>query len=181
MKPEKGSESTPYLPDTNSPPDSPFITDIRAACSSVMPTKYVRRMEEALRLYALHDEQRLAYSTAYSTALWTVGIQSGWMSVAVWLAVRGYRFADPVQSLASGVTSNRALQRFFTPLPLFGLVMGGLTFAQLPADVRFLLSARDNCKKEEELKHAAMESWSEALAEGAAEVERAGMHQPSPP
>ncbi|KEG13603.1 hypothetical protein DQ04_00901050 [Trypanosoma grayi] len=158
--------------DVHAPPDSPFISDPALAEGLAIPTAYVRRMEEAQRLYAVHDAQQGMLSYAYKRATWAVGMQCGWLGVGGWLAVRGYRYADPVQSLASGFTSNRVLCRACTPLAMLGITMFTVTAVQLPSDVQRLLAAREAWSAEELQKASALAMRMEAYCEGQAAMDQ---------
>ncbi|RNF10886.1 hypothetical protein TraAM80_01270 [Trypanosoma rangeli] len=158
--------------DVNTPPDSPFITDPALAEGFSIPIEYVRRMEEAQRLYAVHDAEQQAVAYAYRRASWTVGIQCGWLGVGVWLTVRGYRYADPVQSFVSRFTSNRVLCRAFTPVAMLGLTITMLTSLQLPFDVRAALVARKALEVEEMRKVEALKERAAVFREGRAIVGR---------
>ncbi|EKG02182.1 hypothetical protein TCSYLVIO_006799 [Trypanosoma cruzi] len=158
--------------DVNSPPDSPFITDPAMAERLPIPAEYVRRMEEAQRLFALHDSEQQALAYAYRRATWMVGLQCGWLGIGGWLTVRGYRYADPVQSFVSGFTSNRIIRRLFTPLAMLGLTITTLTGVQLPFDVRAMLVAGNAWRLEEAQKTDALKERSMALHEGKAIFDR---------
>ncbi|ORC84329.1 uncharacterized protein TM35_000461480 [Trypanosoma theileri] len=158
--------------DVHSPPDSPFIANPAMAQRLAIAPAYVRRMEEAQRRFAVHEEQQLVYNTARTDAAWTVALQCGWLGVGGWLTLRGYRYADPVQSLVSGMTSNRVLSRLFTPVPLLGMTIAGVTAVQLRSDVQLLLAARRAWQQEENHKEEALAARAAVLSEGLAEAQR---------
>ncbi|RNF26081.1 uncharacterized protein Tco025E_01710 [Trypanosoma conorhini] len=168
----KTSEAGEAKWEVNAPPDSPFITDPALAEGLAIPMEYVRRMEEAQRLYAVHDAEQQAVAYAYRRAAWTVGVQCGWLGIGVWLTVRGYRYADPVQSFVSGFTSNRVLCRAFTPVAMLGLTITTLTALQMPFDVRVTLAARNALGLEDMRKVEALKERATAFREGKAIVDR---------
>ncbi|KAH9586354.1 hypothetical protein LSM04_007761 [Trypanosoma melophagium] len=160
--------------DVHSPPDSPFIANPAMAQRLAIAPVYVRRMEEAQRRFAVHEERQLVYNTARTHAAWTVAVQCGWLGVGSWLTLRGYRYADPVQSLVSGMTTNRVISRLFTPLPLLGMTIAGVTAMQIPSDVQLLLAARRAWMQEEICKEEALATRAAVLSEGMSEAERLG-------
>nr|CCC95878.1 unnamed protein product [Trypanosoma congolense IL3000] len=152
--------------DPRDPPDTPFIADTTALQGTVISTQFVRRMEEARRLYSLHGEGRQAFCTASQIASWTVATQCCWLGVGAWLVVRGYRYGNPIQSIASVVTSNQTLCRLFTPVALLGWTLTGITMLQIPRDVKLLRTARHGKALEEEKMKDALDQCAAALAEG---------------
>ncbi|EAN80295.1 uncharacterized protein TEOVI_000717100 [Trypanosoma equiperdum] len=168
MNPSKVVQGTPNSVewDPRNPPDTPFFTETTAVERSRIPTEYIRRMEEATRLYAMHREGRHALHTACQIASWTVATQCCWLCVGVWLTVRGYRHANPAHSFVSGMTSNKVFCRVFTPIPVLGLTMMGVTAAQLPRDVKVLITAREGRMEEENCMKSAFDQCMAALAEG---------------
>lgn len=146
--------------------ETPYITDPGEVAALDIPREYVRRMEDAQRIYGEHHLQYRAFSQAKSHGVMTMGFQGIWLGVGTWVMGRGYRYSDPMNSVISRLTDNVKVRRLTTPISCLGLLIFSVTCTQLPYDVKMVMEASRGLETEGKFMHAAMRVRDEAYREG---------------
>lgn len=172
------SERSPT--DANNPPDSPIMLGGAQPPSTGgtanIPLEAQRELEASLRISEKLSLQRDAYRNAEQDATVVVGLQVMWLTCGMFVARRGYRFADPIRSWAKPYTDNAVLCKLANPFTVLGSLMAGVTAYQLPRDVRFWLEARTAVQKESARLQAVVEGRKEKLAALGIHAPRSGGH-----
>lgn len=146
--------------------ERPLFADTAQASALDIAPEYVRRVEEAQRIYGEHHVQYRVYNQAWSHAAMTVAVQCGWVGVGAWVVSRGMRYSDPINSIMTRWTQNPKLRRLTTPVSSLGLVICTVTAAQLPFDIKLLRDANRALEKESTIMQEALEVRGQAICEG---------------
>lgn len=146
--------------------ESPFIADPNQAVALNMPVQYVRRVEEAQRVFAEHRVLQLQHEAEWKHGAWTVGFQCCWIGVGSWVVSRGLRYSDPVDSVVARWVKSKTVCRLTTPVSCVGWVMVLVTFSQLPTDFRMWRKAGVAWTAEDKYVKAALMDRAQALREG---------------
>lgn len=148
------------------PIETPFITDPAEVAALDIPVEYVRRMEEAQRVYGNHHMQHQMFGNAYNHAAMTVGFQCCWLGVGAWVVSRGLRYSDPINSVVARWIAQPTVRRLTTPISCLGLVIFSVTCTQLPYDLRLLREAEAGMAAQKALMAAAMDERAVAYRDG---------------
>lgn len=149
--------------DANHPPDTPIMLGGPAPVSSTPAGPLIsvdkqRELEASLRTAEKHSLQLGAFRSAEHDATVALGLQAMWLTCGVFVARRGYKFADPIRSFVKPYTDNLILCKLMNPFTLVGSLMASVTAYQVPTDVTFWLEARKasaaEAKRLEELTQA---------------------------
>jgi hypothetical protein len=152
--------------DANHPPDTPIMLGNAPGTASdarTLPVEVQRELEASLHAAEKLSLQCDAYRTAEHDATVALGMQAMWLSCGLLLARRGYKFADPIRSLAKPYTDNMMICKLANPLTIIGSIMGGVTAYQIPHDLRFWKEARQAVVMESVQLHAASEARKQKL------------------
>lgn len=158
--------------DIHSVVESPYVTDPAEVAALDVPREYVRRMEDAQRIYGEHHLQYRAFQQAKSHGRMTVGLQCFWLTVGAWVVNRGYHYSDPLNSLVARWVTSTSWRRLTTPISSLGILIFVVTCTQLPFDVSMMYEASQGLEKERKIMAAAMRLRDEAYQEGRAESEK---------
>jgi hypothetical protein len=148
------------------PVETPFITDPTEVAALDIPVAYVRRMEEAQRVYGNHHMQHQMLGNAWYHAAMTVGFQFCWLGVGAWIVSRGLRYSDPINSVVARWVQHPTVRRLTTPISCLGLVIFTATCTQLPYDVKLLREADAGMATQKALMEAAMGERIAAFRDG---------------
>ncbi|KPI89721.1 hypothetical protein ABL78_1214 [Leptomonas seymouri] len=149
-----------------SPVETPFITDPAEVAALDIPVEYVRRMEEAQRVYGNHHMQHQMFSSARTHAMMTVGFQCCWLGVSAWVVSRGLRYSDPVNSVVARWVQGSLVRRLTTPISCLGLVIFSVTCTQLPYDLKLLREAEAGMTAQKALMATSMNERQMAYRDG---------------
>lgn len=158
--------ATPVNIARKAPVETPFITDPAEAAALDIPVEYVRRMEEAQRVYGNHHMQHGMYGNAWNHAATTVGFQFCWLGVSAWVLSRGLRYSDPINSVVARWVQSARVRRLTTPISCLGLVIFTVTCTQLPYDFKLLREAAAGMAAEQALMAGAMNERQAAYRDG---------------
>jgi hypothetical protein len=129
--------------DANHPPDTPIILgELPTESASLVTVEVQRELEASLRESEKIAMQVGAYRSAEHDATVAVGLQAMWFTCGLFVARRGYRYADPIRSLVKPYTDNVVICKAANPFSVIGGLMASVTAFQIPSDVGFWLSAR---------------------------------------
>ncbi|KPA77708.1 putative mitochondrial hypothetical protein [Leptomonas pyrrhocoris] len=146
--------------------ETPFITDPAEVAALDIPVEYVRRMEEAQRIYGNHHMQHQMFGNARNHAAMTVGFQCCWLGIAAWVVSRGLRYSDPINSVVARWVQNSTVRRLTTPISCLGLVIFSVTCTQLPYDVKVLREAEAGMAAQKALMAATIDERQLAYRDG---------------
>lgn len=148
------------------PVETPFITDPAEVAALDIPVEYVRRMEEAQRVYGSHHMQHQMYGDAWTHAATTVGFQFCWLGVGAWVVSRGLRYSDPINSVVARWSQSARVRRLTTPISCLGLTIFFATCTQLPYDFKVLREAEAGMAAQKALMAVAMDERQVAYRDG---------------
>ncbi|KAG5510613.1 hypothetical protein JKF63_06911 [Porcisia hertigi] len=151
---------------SESPSETPFVTDPAEVAALDIPIQYVRRIEDAQRVYGNHYMEHRMYTNAWNHAAMTVGFQCCWLAVSAWIVSRGLNYSDPMNSVLARWVQHSRVRRLTTPISCLGLFIFSATCTQLPCDVRMLREASAGIEKQTALMGMAMDQRNLAYREG---------------
>ncbi|KAG5486121.1 hypothetical protein LSCM4_06829 [Leishmania orientalis] len=152
--------------------ETPFVADPAEAAAFDIPVEYVRRIEDAQRVYGNHYMEHRMYTNAWNHAALTVGFQCGWLGVGAWIVNRGLSYSDPMNSVVARWVQNSRVRRLTTPISCLGLFIFTATCTQLPGDLRMLREASAGIDTQAALMKTAMDERHKAYREGKSARER---------
>ncbi|KAG5485567.1 hypothetical protein LSCM1_07656 [Leishmania martiniquensis] len=169
MPPEKGEVVPTFY---HSPSETPFVADPAEAAAFDIPVEYVRRIEDAQRVYGSHYGEYRMYTNARNHAAMTVGFQCCWLGVGAWIVRRGLCYSDPMNSVVARWVQHSGLRRLTTPISCLGLFIFTATCTQLPEDFRLLREASAGIETQAALMKTAMDERHKAYREGKSAKQR---------
>ncbi|CAJ1015081.1 hypothetical protein, conserved [Leishmania lindenbergi] len=138
--------------------ETPFMTDPAEVAALDIPVEYVRRIEDAQRVYGNHYMEHRMYTNAWNHAVMTVGFQCCWLGVGAWIVSRSLRYSDPMNSLVARWAQHSWVRRLTTPISCLGVFIFTATCTQLPYDFRLLREASAGIETQRALMKRAMDA-----------------------
>ncbi|CBZ24292.1 conserved hypothetical protein [Leishmania mexicana MHOM/GT/2001/U1103] len=146
--------------------ETPFVTDPAEVTAFDIPVEYVRRIEDAQRVYSNHYMEHRMYTDAWNHAAMTLGFQCCWLGVGAWIVSRGLSYSDPMNSIVARWVQHSRVRRFTTPISCLGLFIFTATCAQLPYDFQLLREASAGIDRQTALMKKSMDERHLAYREG---------------
>lgn len=124
------------------PPDQPFVPDGLEKTDGLTGEQR-RDAQQHLSKVRQHNAEMQGMEIAIRDYRINLAMQSVWLTGGCYMIRRGFIYCDYTQSFATSFTKNTFVCRLMNPASMVGLLVAGVTAAQLPTDIKALMSAHD--------------------------------------